>query len=316
MRSNRIDWNHLVQQLSVTSGIRFDANETAFFTRSLEAVDKEIHQKLYPEFKWARLVPLFSGVHEGAQAFVSRHMDIAGLAKTVVDYATDFPASDVQLGEDTSPIVSGGSSYRYSIQDMRAAQLANVPLDTFRAMAARQMIERYVNSMVLLGDSTKGVTGFYKSSAITPDTSLTGTWSSATADAILKDLLILEQVAYKASKGVETPDTLVLPPSLNALLNKPVGDNLQWTVRKAFLEQSEYVKNIETDYLLESANASNNGPRKVCYRRDPSKLRAIVPVVFEQFPPQPKGMTFEVNCHCRVGGTEILYPGSVVYNDQ
>ena len=44
------------------------------------------------------------------------------------------------------------------------------------------------------------------------------------------------------------------------------------------------------------------------------QLKAV-PMMFEQFPPQPRNMEFVINCHAKFAGVSIYYPKAVCYLD-
>jgi hypothetical protein len=66
---------------------------------------------------------------------------------------------------------------------------------------------------------------------------------------------------------------------------------------------------------LATADSIGTGPRLVAYNKSPMVLAGIVPVEFEVFAPQAKGLGFEVDCHGRCGGTFYRYPVAAGYMD-
>jgi hypothetical protein len=200
------------------------------------------------------------------------------------------------------------------VQDWERAALTNIPLDRERALTARNVIAVSVNSLILLGDSTVGVSGLYKDSGVTITSVATGTWSTATAAQMLGDLQKLERTIITDSKGVEKPDMLVLPPSLYGRVSTAKLDYSDETALSFFLRTSQSAKGVEVDALLETAGVSSVA-RIVMYTRNPTKLGAVLPLEFGQEPPQAKGFEFEIPCRARCGGTVIRYPGSAGYMD-
>lgn len=292
----------------------FDANETMSFARALEAIDQQLYRVAYPELKGTLLVPVIGSIPAGAEEYTYRYADEIGEAKVTANLANDVPRVDLQGAEATSPIVSVTAAYGYSIQDGRRSALQGLSLDAERALTARRTIARKVNSLLLLGDATVGAVGLYKSAAVQSVSVVTGTWSSATADNILGDLLALEREVITDTKGVEAPDTLVMPPSLYARATTARLSNTETTALQFFLKNSLSVKNVETDALLETAGAGSVA-RLVVYTRNPEKVGAVLPIEFEQLAPEAQGFEFVVNCHARCGGTVIRYPGSMAYMD-
>ena len=48
---------------------------------------------------------------------------------------------------------------------------------------------------------------------------------------------------------------------------------------------------------------------------DEENMQLVVPMEFEQLPPQVVNMTFKIPCHIRVGGIRVSYPLSIRYLD-
>lgn len=296
---------------------RCDADETATFLRQLESIDAVIYKVEYPAFQGLDLVPVMSGVSDGAEFYTYYSYDKSGVAKRVVNFAQDFPRVDIQGKMTKSNIASYGASYGYSIQDLRRAAQANVPLEVSRAAAAHEAIARQVDNQIWFGDTEAATTGLANDSEVSLVSVTNGNWDTETDPLkILADLTKLETASYAASKGIEMPDTFVLPQVLRQKLTTlPLGTNADHSIMDFFLAKSQFVKNVEWAWQLNLADAAGTKPRALCYKRDPMKLGAVLPIEYEQFPPQQEGMSFQIPCHARAGGVVIRYPGSVKYMD-
>lgn len=316
-RSLRLDAQGYAKSFQTTGfaeKLHLDANETMSFARSLEAIDATLYRVQYPEFLGTKLVPVIGGIPGGAAEYTYRYADEVGRARVSANLSNDAPRVDVVGGEVTSPIVSITDAYGFSVQDGRASALTGIPLEQERALTARRAIARAVNDLILLGDTAVGVVGLYKSSAVQTVSVVTGTWSSATAEQMLGDLLALEREVITDTKGIERPDVLAMPPSLYARASTARLSNTETTALQFFLKNSLSVKSVEVDPLLETAGASSVA-RLVVYTRSPEKVGAILPIEFEQLAPEAQGFEFIINCHARCGGTVIRYPGSMAYMD-
>ena len=114
-----------------------DANETAMFTRQLEAIYAQTYDIKYPDNKARMLIPADGRPGPGAESFTYRQFDIFGEARVIHNYANDFPNAEVQGKEFNQKIKGIGVSYQYTIQDLRAASMAGVPLEERKASAFR-----------------------------------------------------------------------------------------------------------------------------------------------------------------------------------
>lgn len=295
---------------------RFDAGETATFARQLESIAARTYDVVYPELKAELLIPAAGDVNPGAEYYTWRSYDRAGQAVRIANYADDLPRVDVKGSENTTPIAGYGDSYGYSIQDLRRAKMAGVDLDQKRALTARELVARKIDAVAAFGDSAVGIPGFLNNSNVPLVSPATGGWATATDLQILNDLYAIERAIVQTTKDIEQPDTLVLGPThMGLIATKPLGTNADHTILEVFLKRARYIKNVESWYQMELANAGLNGPRVMAYRRDPTKVELVLPVPYDQEPPQAKNLAFVVNCHARCGGTVFHYPKSAAYMD-
>lgn len=313
------------QRLLKDMGIRLDANETATFARQLEHIQAQTYDVLYPEVRALELVPQIGGVDPGAKFFTFRQFDMAGSAAMTANYADDAPRVDVQGQELSSPIKHYSDSYAWSVADLRASALAmrslggiGMPIDARRAQAAAKIMGRRIDSCIAIGESTvSGLTGFVNNSNVPIVSPAVGTWSAHSGEEILSDLRKLEASIITLSKDIHRPNTLVVPPSLMGIIaSKPASALVpNMTVLEVFLKNARYIKAVESWYALETADANGTGPRVVAYDRSPEMLGCVVPMLFNQLPPEARNFAFVVNCEAQCGGTVFFYPKSAAYMD-
>lgn len=314
-RTHRFDmYLASVAAIARQGDVRMDANETAMFARQLEDIDAELYRREYPELRGTVIVPTRTNINEGAEEYTYRSIDKAGRSGVISNYGDDLQRVDVQGKEETAKLFGHGAAYGYSIQDLRRSRMAGLPLESERAMAARDAIALMNDTICALGESSIGVTGFYNSADVSLVSPATGTWSGATGDQIVADLAKMERAIIVDSNAVEMPDTVVLPPSLFAIANTVRLANTETTALEFFLKKSLGVKNVEHWYHGETAGASSVA-RIAMGKRDPRKLQFLLPLPFSQMAPQQKGLGFEINCDSRVGGVIFRYPKSWRYMD-
>lgn len=286
-----------------------------FFARQLESVIAEVFEVQYPEFKYANFIPARSGVDAGAEAWTYRIYDVTGEATFIDDMAGDLPEVGLVGAEAIKPIRSIGASFGWSIQDVRAAALGRVPLDRMKPEAARKMIERKIESIFALGDTTRGIEGFVNNTLIDDVSPTTGSWSTATGEQILTDLNKLVNAVVTASKETFAPDTLLLPVSSFTLISaKPYSAQDSTSVLATFMKNTPYIRNVDCWHFLDTAD-SGTDPRAIAYKRDPMVLDYVLPVPFEVLPPQPQNLRTSFPCHARVGGVTLRYPIGIAKMD-
>lgn len=295
-----------------------DPGTSAAFLRALTHIVSKTYDKRYPDLKARLFIPVDSSVPAGAEFFVWRSWDYAGMAKIITDYADDLPMADVMAVEVTQKVEGLGNAYAYSINDLKAAAMSGIPLDTKRTYAVRRTHENRVDALAAFGDAASGFTGFLNNANVpiitTPD--IHGGWDTATAAEILSDLNLICNSIVTTSKEAFTPDTLLLPVSRYSLLaSKPYSDVVPDTVLEVFLKNSPYIRSVDQWHRLDTADSLGTGPRCVAYKRDPEMLGLVIPQEFEQLPPQPQNLAFKIPCWSKIGGVVVYYPISMVYGD-
>lgn len=309
---------HIVTVIAPT--INFDASESAFLSKQLEQVRAKSYDVKYANLIGRQLVPVDNSVSPGAEVVTYYQYDMVGMAKIIADYADDLPRADVKAKEFSSRVRGIGSAYGYSMQEVRAAQLAGLPLEQRKANAARRAIEQTIEKIAQTGDATYGLLGLLNqpnASVYTIPNGISGfsDWARKTPDEIAADIHGAINSIYANTLGVEQADTCVLPLEQYTLITtKRMGDGSDTTIAEYVLKSSPYLKSIVPWYALNSAGAASTD-RMLVYRRDPDALQLIIPQEFEQFPPQQEGLEVITPCHARCGGVVVYYPLSMAYAD-
>jgi hypothetical protein len=378
-------------------GTRHDAAFTAMFARQLEYIYTETFDIEYPELKARQLIPVDTRVPTGANSYTYSQFDLAAKAAIVHNYARNsFPESDVFGNQFNQFIQSIGSKYSFSVQDMRAAAMAGIPLEAKKAAAARYAIEKRLEQIAAYGDVATGLIGITTAPNINVGTKVSpaGTWAQQIAAAIIANTLtttvqaILEDVNFLANQiftntiETHTGSTLVLPTQAYAVLaTTPRAPGFtDDTILQYILKSSPWLDEIvswpylntigvytlpgtfdavhasatvtastsQTGYLVAgdqitftqdtsgavytvlsvaattvTLTAAYSGtthaasPATIAtglalmYDKTPDVLSLVIPQEFEQFPPVQDGLEWEVMCHMRCGGVNVIRPLAV-----
>ncbi|MDR3100757.1 MAG: DUF2184 domain-containing protein [Paraburkholderia sp.] len=308
----------LMRAVESFSSLRADAGETVFFARELEYIKALTYDIKYPNLKATQVIPVSTEAGAGAETITYTSYNQVGMARILANYADDLPRADVKGEQFTANVRGIGTSYGYSIQDIRAAQMAGKPLQTRRAESARKANDILVNKIGFFGDATHGLLGLLTHPNVpvyvlpADGTDNSTRLRDKTPTQCLRDLNGMVQSMIRTTKGVETPNTMLLPPDTIAWLRStPRSDVSDTTIAEFFLDNNGYIEELEDCVELQEAGPSG-GDMIVCYRKDPNALTFEIPQPFEQFPPQQEGLEFEIPCHSRCGGVIIYYPLSLV----
>jgi len=288
-----------------------------FLQRQLEFIRPQVFEIAYADIKYPTLLPVTSEAGPGAQTFTYRIMDSTGEFKLIADAADDLPRADISQVEKSINIRSFGGSFGYTVQELRAAQMANISLEQRRASAVRRAYEEKVEAVAMFGEASVNLAGFFNNATvdvIAADRWFTGTTASGTSQDMLELLNYGVSAIINASNMKEQPDTILLAyEDYNKISTTRNSDSSDVTVLEYFLRTNPYIRNVEPINQLDADNSVLNTNRMVVYKRDPEKVQLHIPQPLELFPPQQRGLEFIVPAHARVGGVAIYYPKSVIY---
>ena len=330
--------------LEAITGQRFDAATTAFFLRDLTEVMGRTFDIKYPDLKARQILPVFTGVDPGAEGYVWRQFDRTGAAKVIDSYGADLPESEVVANEFQSRCLSLGASYSYSIQDLRKARMAGIPLETRKALAARRSMEHAIEQIAFFGLAQVPGTGasqamqFVPASQSTSDpmamygftnfpgltvSTTTNDWTQPTTSVstIVSDFNKMFLTVIQNSKGVHTPDTVVFPLSLWSQLSTTARSTTftDDSVLQYLQKENPWLRNVMWSTMLETAGLKQDnttpGPRIMILERNEENLQLVIPQEFEQLPPQMINLMFKIPCHMRIGGLRVSYPKSILALD-
>ena len=294
-----------------------DSAETMFFQRELEQVKAKSYDVLKAPLKAFELIPVDSTTAPGAATVTYEQYDSTGIAKIISNYADDLPTADVEGKEFTSMIKSIGSSYVYSKNDIRAAQFAGKPLNQRKANAAVEAHRQLMNKLAFFGDAEYGIQGLLTNSNIPSAPVVAGaattlTWATKTPDEILKDLNSAVSDMLDLTKGVEVPNTIVMPiAQYNHIATTARSANSDTTILEFFKGNNP---GIEVMWATELKGAFAGGTDGfIVYNRNPDKLWMEIPMMVEMSPAQEKGLSYMVPCESKFGGVIVPYPLSVSF---
>jgi hypothetical protein len=325
--------NRIRSDESYLRGVRrMDAGEAAFFARQLEFIKAKTYDVLYPEYKAQRLIPVSTEAGPGADSITFRQFNVVGQMVFIGQNARDLPRVDTYGKEFNTAIKSFGNSYGYTIQEVRRAMFANIPLEQRKANAARLAYEQLINRIAWLADGSAdyaGIYGMFYNGDVTSGASATGipwlasdgaTWNDAiTPDQVINDVNAAINSIPVLTKDVEHADTVLMSVGmLSALATKPRSSLSDTTVLQ-FLKAN--YPGVTFEAINEAAAVSpkpstptvsaSSANLLIAYARNPDKITLEIPQPFEQFPVQEVGLEYEVNCHARCAGVISYYPLAV-----
>lgn len=308
---------------------RLDAGEQAFFLRALEYIKVKQYEIKHKPLRAIEFIPVSSEAPPGADAITIRYYDIIGLAKIIHDYASDFPRADTYGVEQKFPVKSIGASFGYSVKEIRRAQMAGVPLDQRRAIAAQRMVDEAIDRIAWFGDAATGLRGLINYPGInqyvvpqtgvqngtTISTPAAAKWVNKTPDQIIADIAGAINAVILTTNGKEVPNTLIVPTADYTYLSTTRVSSYSDKNILSYIKENFLMLN-EVNWVNELAGAGVGGSdRFMVYVKDPEHLTLEIPQPFEQFAPQQENMQYSVPCHAETAGVICYYPLSIAYGD-
>ncbi len=295
-----------------------DAQETLVFARQLETIKNRVYETKYPELKGRRFVPQSSEAGAEAENLTYRIWDDYVMAKVVGNYSTDIPLVTASAREVSITPYVVADGYTYSVDDLRKAQSAGVPLVARMARAVRRGIELLRDEHTAFGVPEKGSFGLLNHPNVALSSLPNGNWDdvATTGLEILEDMNFVVTEMLTSTNEIFAGDTWLM--SIGAfrristtLLDASNGSNI--TVLQAFKAQNPGI-DVESWSKLSTA-AADGGPRMVFYTRDAEVLEFEIAIDFEQMPTEYHAMQYTVVCRAKWFGVQIQYPNAIVYVD-
>jgi hypothetical protein len=299
-----------------------------FLTEQTSYIETEVYQMQYPDIQYPNLVPVDTSANEWAKSVTFFSMDKVGAADWFHHAATDMRLADVFRSKFEQGIEMAGIGYRYTLEEIgQALMIPGTNLTNERADAARRAYEEFVEGIAFVGDANKNWTGLVNNATVTrvdaanDGVGTTRTWSTKTADQIIRDINDALTGVYTGSNTVEMADTVLLPPTSLSLASTRRIDGTTMTVLQYILQYNVYTLQTGQPLVIRSVRqletAGNSGvKRMVVYRRDPRVVKMHIPMPHRFMPVWQRGpITFDIPGIFRLGGVEIRRPGAVRYVD-
>ena len=241
---------------------------------------------------------------EAAQAVIDGDIEIDALESSVIDQCVKLLAKQNPVATDLRVVVSTlrlaatfermGDLARHIAEAARRTYPASpLPADAQPLFAEMQAFLDNVADQVV---------------------SMLTDRDTKTAEEIMVDINGMQKYTARITKNVERPDTLCLPDDVFIDISTRQIPNTGYTVAKFIMENAPYLKRIVP--ASELAADSDINPYDVncafMFKKDSDKFTFEQPLMFYQYPVQPKNLEITVPCEARTGGIMIYFPLSML----
>jgi hypothetical protein len=315
-------YGFLLERVTNTNGVRLDANETAILTRQLEFVRTKVFEVRYAALLSLQFLPLMTDLPAWISNVIQVVYDGFGQARIIGNAGSDdIPRVGVTVSEQSVKVVSVAAEYAYQLMELRAAIGAGVPLTDKKAKLARRIVDAALDELLATGSlaahtlpqANTGMTGFVNSSAVPTFTATAGSWAAATADVLCAEVNnFIASVSQQTNQIFSTTDVVLSPTKYDLLAAKPRSSGTDTTCLE-FLQKVNKGVTFSKWHRLTNAGTGGTVDRLIAYQKDPEVVEGIVPITFEQLPPEVHGFETSVICHARCGGVDWHQPKGAAY---
>lgn len=299
-----------------------------FLLQQTSYIESEVYRIQYPDIIYPQLIPIDTSAGEWAKSVTYFSLDKVGEADWFDGFATDMRIADVNRAKHEQGIEMAGIGYRYTLEEIgQAMMIPGMNLTSERAESARRAYEEFVDKLVRVGNTPKGLKGMFNNSTVTrvdaiaDGTGASALWTTKTADQIIRDVQGALTGVYEGSLTVEMADTVLLPIDAINTLSITRIPNTPTTALEYLARNNLYTFTTGQPLMIRGVlnldTAGNGGVgRMVAYRRDPRVLKLHIPMVHRFLPVWQTGpITFDIPGIFRVGSVEIRRPGAMRYVD-
>ncbi len=298
---------------------RQDDGDGLFFERQLEAVETRLFFKKLRELKFRRLIPTTNRHGPGAASITYYFYTKFGIAKIIANPSDDLPRVDVAATRHSVNVRVAADAFGFSTQELRNAQFANVPLETFRADAARRAMNELMSDIAWNGDSVYGLGGVLSNENVS-NTQVAAAAAGTNSRVWGVDKTPLEVVndvgdritaIVSGTKEIHQPDTLLLPiDKLRFISNTPMSETFPLiTIRKYLMDPDNGFGITMLEGLPELTDSGTGSTDQgLLYENDDEVLENLIPMEMITHPPQRRNLQFEIPVEAEIAGVVIRYP--------
>lgn len=282
----------------------------------------------YPGIEFAELVDVNTEGGEAMDEVAWRMYDGVTMGKFIGANADDLPRVAMSAKLFKAPIGYAGNEFEYSLDEIRKASAAGLPLDSTLASFARRGAEEHTQRVVYFGDAERGMTGLFNNQNVPTSNSTLDWFDPATTPLdIVNDVNEAINEVYNNTKGVSFPNRIVLSANrwtfiANTYASAQYPDkSILDLIREKNVYKAKTGRDLEIfsrfqleqEELAKEIPGYTGGDIMLVYEKTPENLETHIPMPWRPIAPQPRGLKVVVPCEYKASGVQWRYPLSAVY---
>jgi len=301
------------------------AQAVGFVTNNLQAIQAQVEETLYLDFRLNELIPIVTNVPEGATTYSYRVTDKAGQGSFIENNGTNASGAGISARNVPYSIEYAGIVAKWSIEDLRRAAFTGIPLDSETIDAAATGAMDHIEKVGLVGDAARNFVGLTNLSGI-PTSTAAANWSTLSAEALVKVIqaeitAVIKSTNEIVGRVIKKGLTIYLPIDQFALVtetniaadaNKTVWDFVsQYNTWTQMTGQKPMIKQVAE---LATAGAGSTARLLVGFN-DVKVMEMAIPMMPRVITTINHGYTVDAPLEYKVSGLNVKRPGTMRYVD-
>lgn len=294
-------------------------DKVLFRALDLEAIDNTLYEPKYEELTARNVLDLKTDIPAGAETHGYNVLTRSGVAKIIGNNSDDLPLVDADLKREFQRIYTIAVGFTYSVQEMRAAQMTNTPVDSTKAAVARRAIAEKENKLAWIGDNDYNIKGVANATGIQIENVANGAnasseWASKTGEEIFEDVRkVRAKVTVLPGHGNSGNLYLLVPAEQFEELNRRYSDYDSRSILKVIQDNQWFSRIVRVPDLKGVGTAGSDSI--IVMDASPEVVQLVVPMDITRLEEEWKYPKWKIPVEERCGGAIIRYPMAISRGD-
>lgn len=257
-----------------------------------------------------RLFQIDNSVPLGAKFYGVQREFLTGEAVITSGSNSDIPVVGATAREELRPIVYLATSWAQNFLQQLSMNFAGINDTAAKRRAVRRAMDELVNRLIWYGSAPHDVYGVLTHPDLAKVVASLAFVAGADTDDVIAELHRLANYSWLNSGQTFKPNRAVTTARLRSyLFQTRIGSTTDTTVGQHFIENSEFIKQIETANELEGIGP-NGEDAILFYNDDRDSLSIVIPQDMSELPAQRIAFDEKTICWMPFGGARMNNVGN------
>lgn len=305
--------------------VEANAQAIGFLTNNLQAVQSEIEEIFYLDFRLNEFVPIITNIPEGATTYSYRVVDRVGTGTFISNDGTNARSAGVSARNVPYNLEYAGIIAEWTLEDLRRAVFGGISLDTETLKAATEGAMDHIELVGLLGDPDYGFTGLVNNPDVTT-AAAAAVWSTLTADQLVSEIQtrvtqVIIQTNEIVGRVIKSSMDIYLPVAqADLIFNTKLSvdaDKTVWEYVSMNNLWTKYTGKPLTLHIVAELNGAGAGSsdRMIVGQNDTRVMEMAIPIMPRVITTINKGFSISAPMEYKISGLNVKRPGTMLYVD-